>query len=253
PEVDQSLEIYTNFLHPSVSFSLTGSGSVHFLKSAARNMCDAQGKVLRMVGINYDLTERKEAEQALLKAKEQAEAATEAKGEFLASMSHEIRTPMNVVLGMSELLLETEITPKQRKFLEIMHNSGKAMLGVINDILDFSRIETGLIQLEEAPFSARQVVVETTNLMQVVAEQKGIILTVYINENIPEAVSGDDSRVRQILINLLGNAIKFTHQGRVDVNLSIETNKPETLLFKITDTGIGIAQEMLHHIFERFT
>ncbi|MBF0462906.1 MAG: response regulator [Magnetococcales bacterium] len=232
---------------------------------------DAQNAIIGYLLIGTDNTARRQAEETLAterhrldqvmqdknteleRARSVAEKANFAKAEFLASMSHEIRTPMNVVLGMAELLLETDLNPTQRRFAETMCHSGKAMLGVISDILDFSRIEAGRISLNAQPFSPRQVVEETAYLMQMVAETKGLTLEHWVDVKTPAAIWGDANRIRQVLINLLGNALKFTQHGRVDVSLTIHPRDPQILLFKIADTGIGIAREDIGDIFDRFT
>ncbi|MBF0628329.1 MAG: PAS domain S-box protein [Magnetococcales bacterium] len=197
--------------------------------------------------------ERLNTEEELRQAMEQAEQAARAKSDFLSTMSHEIRTPINVVLGLTEVLLETELTPKQRRYMETMHHSGGALLGIINDVLDFSRIESGQFLLVDAAFCPAVLVDETARIMRVSAEQKNLSLTTRLATDLPGRTLGDDGRVRQILINLIGNAIKFTEQGLITVALQRQPESADHLLFSVADTGIGIAERHLEHIFDRFT
>ncbi|MBF0124604.1 MAG: CHASE domain-containing protein [Magnetococcales bacterium] len=211
------------------------------------------GDVEWLIFVLHEVTAAKRAELSLIQAKEQAEQATRVKGDFLSAMSHEIRTPMNVVLGMSSVLLETELTQEQRRYTEMMYNSGKALLGIINDILDFSRIEAGRLTLTEVPFAPVAVVTETVGIMQLSAEQKGLALAMEIEVNAADVVLGDDGRLRQVLVNLIGNAVKFTERGQITVALMTEPQRSDQLLFSVADTGIGIAADNVERIFDYFT
>jgi len=229
-------------------------GQTRYLKSNATIVFDKEGRASRLVGVNMDITSRKETEVVLREASEQALAASKAKSDFLATMSHEIRTPLNGVLGMAELLSSSKLDSEQSEQLRILKESGEGLLSLINDLLDFSKIEAGHLSIERVDFDLEKAIYDVARLLMVKAEEKNIDLLVEYDDSCPRFFVGDVFRIKQILINLMSNAIKFTNFGHVLVSVKgvVDQQGVVSVTINVIDTGVGVAKEAQPYLFNAF-
>ncbi|KAA3664380.1 MAG: response regulator, partial [Chloroflexi bacterium] len=249
-------ELLVNKLVRELALEHVTGKEVHVLLTAVprQNNINEGGAIV----VVTDLSKQKKIEQALSDARDQAIEASRLKSEFLANMSHEIRTPLNAVIGMTSLMLDSQLTLEQQDYAETIRSSGDVLLSLINDILDFSKIEAGKLELEERPFTVRNCVEEALDVVVTKASEKGLELAYIIDDIVPHDIVGDVTRVRQIFVNLLNNAIKFTDSGEVVLSVATVPNKTKsktskTLQFSVTDTGIGIPEDRLNRLFKSFS
>jgi PAS domain S-box-containing protein len=230
-------------------------GELRWFRLRAACERDAAGVPLRMAGSVQDITEKKQYQRALLAATEAAAAASQAKSEFLANMSHEIRTPMNGVIGMTHLLLDTTLTPLQIDYASTIRDSAGALLSVINDILDFSKVEAGKLDLEHIDLDVRSTVTDVARLVAVQARAKGLQVTTTLDPALPQALRGDPGRLRQVLVNLCGNAVKFTQRGTIAIDVRLQAREAGSVVIRaaVRDTGMGIPADRLAQLFRPFT
>ncbi|MCX7746670.1 MAG: PAS domain S-box protein [Clostridia bacterium] len=259
-DVEELKRVYEEAFRLRQSFDteyrlLRYDGEYRWILSMGRPFNDLDGNFAGYIETSYDITERKQAAENLLKAKDAAEVANKAKSVFLANMSHEIRTPLNGIIGMTNLTLSTDLTYEQRENLNIIKTCADTLIRVINDILDFSKIEAGKMTLEKIKFELRNVVERTMAAHSVTARQKGLYLNLSISNDIPDTLLGDPNRMQQVLNNLVGNAVKFTEKGGVTIRIEkVETYEKEMdLVFSVSDTGIGIDSSEMDRLFKSFS
>jgi len=231
------------------------NGTTYWVSMNIFPIFDETGRPSRYIAIQSDVTQHRQTEQDLKSAKEAAETLNRAKSEFLANISHEIRTPMNAIIGMTELCLDTDLSLEQRDYLNTVHEASNSLLRLLNDILDFSKMEAGKFSIDAINMSLRTCLDVTIKTLALRAHEKGIELATDLAEDIPDALVGDPARLRQIFVNLIGNAIKFTQKGEVVVRGSVKSQTPDNVVlhFTVTDTGIGIPLEQQEQIFAAFT
>lgn len=230
------------------------NGDILYVLISATVHRDEEGNFLRSRSTVYDITEHKRMEQAR-EAQQIAEQANLSKSRFLANMSHELRTPMNGIIGMTDIALTTNLTDDQRRYLEVVKTSSRSLLRLLNDLLDYSKIEAGKMNLEKKPLHLRNVVADVTGLFAPIAQKKPIRLTYRVSDDVPDRLIGDEVRLRQVLSNFIGNAVKFTNEGVIQTQVSFEEEKEGkvALRFEVMDTGIGIPKDQQETLFERFT
>lgn len=258
---EKVVEAVTNAIESGEEFDFevpltTAKGNKKWVRNLGKVQQRQDGKVYRLYGVFQDLTRRKEMENELIRALEEADAANRSKSQFIANMSHEIRTPMNSILGFAELLHGQIETETGREYVENISNSGRILLSLINDILDLSKIEAGKQEIQRTPVDLKSVGQELGGIFSMRCKKKGVSFSVNVDKDIPQSLLLDEIRVQQILLNLVGNAIKFTHEGSVTVNITVASSDQEVssvdLAFEVIDTGIGISEDKISQIFEAF-